>query len=320
MVLRDEADILPQTLDHLLSWLDGLWVLDTGSLDGSPDLLADRARQDQRLTFVGTQPLAFTHRNKAILFERIRSNFRKGDWICRADADERYLVHPPTFLAERVARRESVVAARMLDTVLLRRDLAAWESGREGIADRARPIDDRRTHFIANDFPEVRLFRYRPSMRWPATLMQPRFCGVMARARIAVRHDKWRDPLQAQWRSTLRQVMAPRMAVGGEHWTSQPWQSQVRRANEAMPWARWEQAPQPPRHIPPPAKHMAVRFAHASGAVRLVERLLPGTRADWALDTLPPEVEARLREAWHALHGPGALPTLPDSPTVPPTR
>lgn len=343
MVVRDEADILPQTLDRLLTWVDGLWVFDTGSLDHTPDLLADRARADERLTFLGSEAIAFSHRAKAILFERLRNNFRPGDWICRADADERYLVHPPSFLADRTEPHETVVCAQLFDTVLLRRDLAAWQRGDETLADRTRPIETRRTHHVVNQFPELRFFRYRRGMRWPGHLMSPRFAGVMADARIPVRHDKWRDPVQAQWRTILRSAMVPNMAVGGGHWLTQTWQTEVRRVTHraVKPWPADGSIPPVPfahPHQPKALRRLAVRLAHGSGAIRLIEPVLPGARAGDAMEPLADDIRKHLKREWDRLHAEGAdqvamdelaqpapedqpqrLPDTGPTPTVPPT-
>ena len=57
MVLRDEGDIIAHTLTHLLTWVDSLHVLDTGSTDDTWDIVNDFARRDSRVRPVGRDDL-----------------------------------------------------------------------------------------------------------------------------------------------------------------------------------------------------------------------------------------------------------------------
>src|SRR5689334_20989789 len=49
LVVRDEADIVAQTLNHLLGWIDTVSVLDSGSNDGTWDIVVDRSKKDRRI-------------------------------------------------------------------------------------------------------------------------------------------------------------------------------------------------------------------------------------------------------------------------------
>src|SRR5436190_61230 len=53
MVLRDEGDIVAQVLTHLLTWVDSLHVYDTGSTDGTWEIVEEAARGDRRGRAVG---------------------------------------------------------------------------------------------------------------------------------------------------------------------------------------------------------------------------------------------------------------------------
>ncbi len=46
MVVRDEADIIDQTLAHLLSWIDTIFILDLGSSDGTWEIIIDFWKKD----------------------------------------------------------------------------------------------------------------------------------------------------------------------------------------------------------------------------------------------------------------------------------
>ena len=56
-MVRDELDVIGTTLDHLLSQgVDRVLVADTGSVDGTRELLEERARDDDRV-LVGVDPI-----------------------------------------------------------------------------------------------------------------------------------------------------------------------------------------------------------------------------------------------------------------------
>jgi len=47
--VRDEADIVGQSLRHLLTWADAVYVFDTGSVDETWEIVQDFAGKDRRV-------------------------------------------------------------------------------------------------------------------------------------------------------------------------------------------------------------------------------------------------------------------------------
>ncbi len=228
MVLRDEGDIVAQSLAHLLTWVDSLHVYDTGSTDGTWEMVQEVASRDRRVTAVGRECVRFENGLRAMVFDRARAGYRDGDWIARLDADEFYHVSPREFVRERLGRADGRVFGQIFDFMLTRSEVAAWEAGRETLADRARPIEERRRRYVVQEFPEPRLFRYRRGMKWPQDRHMPRLAGAIARARVAVRHYRWRDPVQAAARCVLRTAMRASGARVNVHWALENWRDWVR--------------------------------------------------------------------------------------------
>jgi len=56
MMVRDEEDILPQTLAHILTWCDALYVYDLGSTDRTWEIVQDFAKRDSRIVPYGRRP------------------------------------------------------------------------------------------------------------------------------------------------------------------------------------------------------------------------------------------------------------------------
>src|ERR1700684_4163490 len=92
MLLRDEIDIVAQTLDHMLSWVDALYLLDMGSVDGTWDLVMDYARRDKRIVPFFSKPIIFDDNLRGMLFDHFRDRIDPGDWVLRVDTDEFYHV------------------------------------------------------------------------------------------------------------------------------------------------------------------------------------------------------------------------------------
>lgn len=235
MAVRDEDDILPQCLAHLLTWIDGLYVLDLGSKDSTWQIVRDAAANDRRVVPFESRPYQYEDSIRWYLFEKFRSRFQDGDWIVKIDGDEFYEVTPPKFVAERVRDGESMVYLGWYFFRLTSKEVADYESGRVQVSeDRKRPIEQRRRYFKIPDYGEPRMFRYRHSMKWPSTRMHPYNAGYIARERIPIRHYPHRDPEQMAKRYRLRAAMLEMQGqVGPPQWRLKDWHREVLQLDEA---------------------------------------------------------------------------------------
>ncbi len=302
MRVRDEGDIIAQNLRHHLAWADAVHVLDMGSLDDTWDIVQSIAREDPRVRPIAYEPLRYSDGLLAYLFDRARAHFRDGDWIARPDADEFFEIAPPRFVRERLEWGETQVRVLMHEFVLTRADVAAWESGRESIADRARPIHERRLRYYLDPYPEVRLFRYRRGMRWPITRMSPWHPGLMAYERIPVRHYRCRDVAQVRVRCAVRRAMVGEVRDAwrvGEHWerdwTYWIWPDDQPRLRTlepggALPESRSERA------SAGTWTRRRQTWSYRLGLARLAQLTKPGWDAARPLERLTPEFQDRLRE------------------------
>jgi glycosyltransferase involved in cell wall biosynthesis len=90
MVAKNEADILPRTLDSL-TWLDGLVVIDNGSTDGSLGIF----RSHPLVSKLEVDPTEFDERYFVPKLVSLASEFN-ASWFIECDADE---VFPAGFRA-----------------------------------------------------------------------------------------------------------------------------------------------------------------------------------------------------------------------------
>ena len=239
MVIRDEDDIIAESVASLLEWIDGVYILDLGSTDMTWEIVNDFARRDQRVVPFKSCSYRFDDSIRGYIFNSFRSRFRDGDWIVRTDADEIYHLNPRRFLEERVQHYESCVYLAWYYFRLTTMDVEAYESGVVPLAkDRLRSITDRRRFYKIPDYAEPRMFRYRSSMKWPASRTIPFNAGCPARERIPIRHYPHRDPEQMRKRYRLRSAMMKLNADAGPHWKLEQWQQDVIELNPASGEAR----------------------------------------------------------------------------------
>ncbi len=305
LVVRDEADIIAQTLDHLLTWADGVYILDTGSTDGTWEIVNELALREKRVVPMMSRPLFWNLGLRAMLFDKYRPRFGRDDWIVRLDADEFYHVAPPEFVRSSVSRAEGRVRVQMFEFVLTRSMVEAWERGEESVADRSRDITERRRIYYVDPHPEVRLFRYRPSMKWPAARAVPWNDGLTAFERIPVRHYRCRDPLQVQARCRLRSRL--RRDSGGTttpdgtpitHWAVDDWNYWVWADDNPRlrTWAQGTELPvaKSPRAARGTPKYMARQAFYGWGMAAVMDRFRGGFDGSVKPEEIPGALQREL--------------------------
>lgn len=129
MIVRDEIDCLEACLDSIAPWVDEIAILDTGSVDGTWELVQVRAHVHAQV--VWTDHFADA-RNRAL-------DLPTGDWVLVIDADER-LVSGGEALRGAISDPDLLAAE-----IRLKNALGDGEHG---------------------EFWAVRLFRRRPDLRY----------------------------------------------------------------------------------------------------------------------------------------------------------
>jgi hypothetical protein len=235
------------------------------------------------------------------MFHQARANMRNGDWFLRVDADEFHAIAPPEFVRTRLKKHETIAWHQYYNFQLTDSEARAWAEGRETIADRQRPIEERRRWFIPSLYSEPRLCRYRETMRWPATVSFPFNAGFVARARLPIRHYPHRDPAQLERRCRLRAIMLADAENRANwehpdlhHWSEKEWRKFI--APDAAPemhyWPPGEPLPEYhfTNHLAGWPKRAAQRWAHAC-ALPLLDRLRPS----WTEETYPQKISKEIQ-------------------------
>ncbi len=90
MVVKNEADIVAESVTHNMRHLDAIAVTDNGSTDGTWDILQDIASADARVRLF-RDPSPFSTRvahKSGMRVREIGFNRRRGDWAIQCDCDE----------------------------------------------------------------------------------------------------------------------------------------------------------------------------------------------------------------------------------------
>ena len=295
--VRDEADIIGESLREMLQWADAIYIFDTGSVDDTWEIIQDWAARDQRVIPLRKDAVYYSETHlRGWLFHHARQKMRNGDWFLRVDADEFHHVPPPEFVRSRLRPHETIVWHQYYDFCLTASEVEAWNEGRETLADRRRSIAERRRRYKCSIYSEPRLCRYRESMRWPSTVSFPYNSGFVARERLPIRHYPHRDPVQLDRRCRLRALMRedPAWAPGtGTHWSISEWQKFVTPDDlpELQYWkpgaelieVRWT------NHLAAPHKRALQRIVHAVGLP-----VLDALRAAWVEGAYPGKIPDKI--------------------------
>jgi len=297
--VRDERDIISQCLDHMLQWVDAVYVFDTGSVDNTWEVINEMALKDSRIKPLRQDAVYYSENLlRGWLFHQARQKMRDGDWFLRVDADEFHHIPPPEFVKTRLRKHETIVWHQYYNFCLLESEVAALATAEAIQSERAKPIAERRRWWTPSLYSEPRLCRYRDSMKWPAAVSFPYNAGFLARARLPIRHYPHRDPVQLKRRCLLRAIMHedPQRAVGSfEQWRVQDWRQFLIPDNKAgvSRWKTGEDLPDPnfKNHLASWTKRVPQYLLH-----RFFVRFLDRTRATWQESNYPDQIPARVAD------------------------
>ena len=230
-LVKNEADVLRESLTSALHWCDHIYVFDNGSDDGSWELVKELAEQHRQIVPYKQDDVLYTNGLRADIFDAFRSNAGPQDWWCALDADEFYIDDPRIFLAKIPNRFQTVWSASLnyyftdQDIILYRQDPTKFLET---------PVQQRFRYYCSN-WGELRFFRHSHDIVWART--QGGFPPAMFTApanpvRIWVKHFQYRSPEQIERRLlTRRPAMAA--STGFLHEVTPNWSTNIATKRDA---------------------------------------------------------------------------------------
>jgi hypothetical protein len=231
-LVKDEADVVGQSLRHALTFCDRVAVLDNGSSDDSVAVVESVAEEyPGRVLSFGVDRRPFSHDLRAVMYDELRHEVGWDGWFLQLDADEFLDSDPRPALARAGAGGFNRVATWQAQFQFTDVDLAEHHTGRD---DRTRPIEQRRRYYRV-DWREGRFWLNRPDRPWEGTVdVLPTFAAETPRWGLVNRHYQFRDPQQMQRRIEVR--AAARTDHLFVHATATDWRSEVVSAEGLRRW------------------------------------------------------------------------------------
>ena len=125
-LVKNEADMIEETLRHAARWCDRIFVLDNGSTDGTWEKVLALAEVEPRVVPFKTAAVPYRDSLRGEVFNHYRHECAPGDWWCKLDADELYYDNPRDFLAS-VPRHHHVVWGVNFQFYFTDADVARYE-------------------------------------------------------------------------------------------------------------------------------------------------------------------------------------------------
>jgi hypothetical protein len=229
-LVKNEADVIRESLLSALNWCDQVYVFDNGSDDGTWELVKELAKQHLEIVPYKQDDVSFRNGLRADIFNEFRSRAGPRDWWCWLDADEFYIDDPRIFLAKISGRFQIVWSASFAyyftdqDIILYQKDPVNYSKI---------PVEQR-LRYYKNHWGEPRFFRHSDGIVWtrdrafPETLSGARAYPV----RIWLKHYQYRSPEQIERRLlTRRPVIEAR--IGFRHEALPNWRAAITAAGNA---------------------------------------------------------------------------------------
>jgi glycosyltransferase involved in cell wall biosynthesis len=200
MIVKNEADIVSETLSDACDKFDFIYVLDNGSTDGTWEIVNELETKTPSLVVAGRSEESFTRGMRGKVYNMYKANSSEGDWWGLLDSDEFYIDDPTEFLRGIPARFGWVWASRFqfyftdVDRVSYLEDPDGWKD---------KPVEERLRYYI-NNHAEPRFVRDDGDLNWPKDEQWPLFEKPISPWLIRHKHYQYRGPEQIQHRLESR--------------------------------------------------------------------------------------------------------------------
>jgi hypothetical protein len=197
-VVKNEADIIEQTLRAAAEWCDHIYILDNGSTDGTWEKVQALAQELEAVTPFAQDARAFDDSIRGDILRQYLHRARPGDWWCILDADEFYIDNPREFLGS-ISRRYNAVWVQLYTYLFTDKDLSDYQRNPAAYDDHV-PIEQRLRYYVLGEYSELRFFRHSAAF---TEMPGPNLPPIYPR-RIRMKHFAYRSPKQIQARLDTR--------------------------------------------------------------------------------------------------------------------
>ena len=200
VMVKNEEDIVVETIRNALTFCDNIYVFDNGSDDGTWEKVFALTLEDERVVIAEQSGEIYRNQLRNRVFNKYNHLFSRNDWWYILDADE-MLDKSPKPLLERAAKsgcdHMSVWQAQFYFTD---KDLEVYDSENMQL-----PVSERRRYYRIN-WQEQRFFINDPNFVWSEHISGriPPYCKKHSRLSPVCRHYPERTPYQIINRRSIR--------------------------------------------------------------------------------------------------------------------
>ncbi|MFQ3234639.1 MAG: glycosyltransferase involved in cell wall biosynthesis [Paraglaciecola sp.] len=199
-IIKNEVDIIIDTLENALVFCDNIYVFDNASTDGSWELICEKAILDSRIVIAAHTDEIYRNQFRNRVYNMFNHTFSASDWWYILDADEMLIEDPRPMLYKAMQRNKNQMRVWQAQFYFTDTDLAAYENENKSL-----PVPKRRHHYRIN-WREPRFFKNSPNNKWSEEISGkvPPFCNRLFRSSPICRHYAQRTPEQIKMRHDIR--------------------------------------------------------------------------------------------------------------------
>lgn len=223
-LVKNEIDIIAQSLKAATEWCDFIYVFDNGSTDGTWETVLDLSTDYEQIIPYKQDNCPYTNGLRGQVFNHFRGNSSSGDWWCRLDADEFYIDNPQIFLAN-VPQEYQLIWNASFQYYFTDKDLTLYNQNPFLYADDV-AIGEKCRYYL-NNWSERRFIKYHKNLIWGRNDGWPQNLGTSYPVRIRLKHFQYRSPQQIQKRLDIRREAIVRGCGSFRHEAQADWRTRV---------------------------------------------------------------------------------------------
>ena len=204
-LVKNEVDIISQTLAAAAIWCDFIYVLDNGSTDGTWEKVLEISASNEKIIPYKQDSKPFFDGMRGEIFNRYKENSEGGDWWCRLDADEFYIDDPRIFLSK-ISSNYNFACSASFGFYFTEKDLELYKQDKSFYSDEV--MVEKKIRYYSSKWSEIRCVKHTKNFVWPLEEGWPISGGSVYPVRIWTKNYRYRSPDQIQRRiDTRREAM-----------------------------------------------------------------------------------------------------------------
>jgi glycosyltransferase involved in cell wall biosynthesis len=204
-VIKDEADIVGQTIVRAAEVADHVYVRDIGSTDGTLEILQEAATKYPNVIVYSEHAPVYTDDLRRDVFLKFRENSKPGDLWGRYDSDE-FILEDPRAVFAKAAPMDDVLWGSFFNFYMTEKDVAQFDEDPSRYDDHT-PIEGRMRYYL-NNWSEPRFVRDHRGLNWKEGRDWPSLLNHCVTQRIRIAHYSYRSPKQIDARLVSRWKMS----------------------------------------------------------------------------------------------------------------